>query len=150
MNFRKIAPLMLAGVLTFSQGVLAKTEVLANELVLMNEQSSMAEAAPFWLNINSITTTLSISDAGTASGNIIISGASGTTSIKATYKLEQKSGSSWSTVQTWTDSTSATRLTSSVSRSNVAKGTYRLSVTTTVVRNGVSETTTVSSSEKTY
>jgi len=150
MNFRKILPLMIVGVLTFSHVILASSQVLAQESEVTNGKSDIVEITPFWININSITTSLSISNTGTASCSAIISGATGTTSISATYRLEQKTGNTWSTVQTRTGSTNATRLTFSRSSNNVARGTYRLSVTATVVRNGVSETVTVSSTEKTH
>jgi len=50
--------------------------------------------APFWTNVNNITLVLSNSS-GKANCSGIIDGASGTTSIKATFTLERKSGSSW-------------------------------------------------------
>ncbi|WP_026476235.1 hypothetical protein [Alkaliphilus transvaalensis] len=149
MNFRKMLSLMIVGLFIISQSVLASTEVLTHESMVTNGQSKIVEIAPLWLNINSITTSLSISNTGVASSSAIISGAKGTTSISAIYSLEKKSGNTWSTVRTWTDSTSATRLTFAES-SNVAGGTYRLSVTATVVRNGVSETVTVISTERTH
>ena len=104
---------------------------------------------PFWENANDITLGLSFSD-GEAVCSGIIGGKSGTTSISATFKLEQKTLFGWSVVKTWNESVKGSLLTFS-GRTSVTKGNiYRLSVSATVVRNGTSETVSGTPVEKTY
>ena len=98
---------------------------------------------PLWQNVNSATARLTFSGT-TAHCSAIIAGLSGTTSITATMRLERVNGNSATTVATWTQTVNGSRLVMSESNAVTANGTYRLRVDATVVRNGVSESISIS------
>lgn len=71
-------------------------------------------------------------------------GKSNVSKIKLTVTLQKKSGSSWSTVKTWTDTESSDYIYISEEKS-VSSGTYRVKVT--AVFNGSETVTTYSETE---
>jgi len=106
--------------------------------------SDFIEIMPLWENVSSISLDLSYRN-GNIGGVATIRGAAGTTSINATLTLERRTiFGTWTTVDTWTGSSNDTRLTVSGTAPGSRGVTYRLTVTATVVRNGVSETVTTS------
>jgi len=115
-------------------------------LAIDESEASMGyiDIAPFWDNVNNIS--LSMGYRGDAIGcSGIIRAATGSTSISATFTLARRTVfGTWTTVETWTASSNSSLLTWSGSAPGSRGITYRLSVTATVVRNGVSETVTTS------
>ncbi|MDR1328184.1 MAG: hypothetical protein LBK23_01105 [Oscillospiraceae bacterium] len=95
---------------------------------------------PFWTTISSISLSMTYSN-GKVNWEGYISGNSNVTSIAATYTLEKRnSNGTYSSVDSWSVSGSATYLDSSGSKT-VATGTYRLTVNVTVTASsGASET----------
>lgn len=103
-----------------------------------------SEIAAFWDNIHAISLDMSRSGGNINwSGNVI--GFSGTTRITAAYTLERDDGQGrWVFVGSWSRNADSSILMASGSAPGAA-GTYRLTVRTTVTRNGVNETVTLSS-----
>jgi hypothetical protein len=97
---------------------------------------------PYWTNTDSVTVGLTFSG-NTANCVASVRGMTGTTKIKATLKLEQKIGSTYYSVNTWTKSVSSTILDFSETYSVSSEFTYRLTVTAEVLRNGTTETVSV-------
>ena len=97
---------------------------------------------PFWTNTASIRLDMNLSN-----GNIIsngsVTGQNGTTGISATFTLSrQNANGTFTVVDTWsaTHGASTMILTSSRTTAGQSAGTYRLSVTSRVTRNGTTET----------
>ena len=95
---------------------------------------------PHWDNVDSINMALTASD-GTATGAVSIRGKSGTTQITATITLSRVAANgSLTTVRTWSNqSTNGSTFTFSGTNAVTSGGTYRLSVSANVTRNGVAE-----------
>lgn len=104
---------------------------------------------PMWVDSRSSKVNLTINQGKVVASARLI-GKSGTTKVSATMSLQKKSGSSWTTVKTWSSSNSGSSLSFSRSAS-VSKGnTYRLHVKITTVTNGRSETSTMYSNQAAY
>jgi hypothetical protein len=68
---------------------------------LPNEQQGQAQSiAPRWTNAQSIILSLTFSG-GRANASSLVEGQPSVSKITATYSLQEKSGSSWKTVHTW-------------------------------------------------
>lgn len=127
-NLRKLVALLIAVLLLCSSGTLASASSLRQ-----NKEPTR------WINTSTIVSCLTFNGT-TASCTVSVDGFKGTTRISATYELQLKIGSTYSTVKTWTASANAEYLDWNDSYS-VAKGyTYRLYVTANVTRNGTTET----------
>ena len=126
--------------------------LLTQSMPMVSAQSQSAVASvndgtigftPYWINVNDMSL-----DVYLENGNVVcvgtITGASGTTKIDATYTLERKTLFGWSSVTSWTKSSSNSTLLFSGSASGSTGNTYRLSVTAKVTRNGVTETVSTS------
>ena len=77
---------------------------------------------PYYNNINSVTTSFSISSSGKATVNNTYSGITGTTkNVKITTKVQKKYGLIWITVSggSWTDTSTATNFSKKIGRSHV-------------------------------
>jgi len=98
---------------------------------------------PLWQNVNQANARLTFSGT-TAHCNVTITGFSGTTRITATMRLERVVGNTAVTVRTWTQTVDGSRLTMNESATVTTTGNYRLRVDATVVRNGVSESISIS------
>jgi len=101
----------------------------------------IVDVAPHWENVSDISITLSSSN-NTASTNVSIFGRAGTTSINATITLSRvNSNGTLTTVRTWSNQSSQnSTFTFSGTHAITSGNTYRISVSATVIRNGVSET----------
>lgn len=106
-----------------------------------------ASVQPQAENDKSTSVTLTITDE-TATCTTTVIGLSGTSSISIGMELQKYVNGTWKTYAEWENSTSSIRLTLSEDCA-VSTGTYRIYTTCTVVRNGVSETYTVTSGQKT-
>jgi len=94
-----------------------------------------------WTHLKSIS--LSISRTGsTVTSETTIKGQPGTTKISASYKLEKLVNGNYQSVDTWTASSSSAILYNSRNTTNCTAGTYKLSVTVTITRDGTKETVT--------
>ena len=141
----KMAASMLVGVILLIQDIPANARTPPNAL---RDVDSIAMIVPLWTNANNISLSVT-SSSGKANCFGLIDAATGTTSIKATFKLERKNGLSWEHEKTWSKESSTKTLTfSDKTRSVMAGHTYRLSVVAVVVTNGVSETVSSSSESK--
>ncbi len=102
-----------------------------------------ADIGFYWVNTQSVSLELTFSN-GTATAKSTIIGKSDTASISATYSLQEKSGSNWTTVHTWKSVSVTGRTLSFSDTAAVSAGkTYRLCVTATIKNNaGTSETVT--------
>ncbi|MCL2051541.1 MAG: hypothetical protein FWG91_07435 [Lachnospiraceae bacterium] len=137
----KLAAFVLMGMFLIIQSFPAHAKAPPN---LSQATNAYMPIMPLSDNVNSISLTISNSSGKAACSGAIFA-ATGTTSIKATFKLEKKVGSSWSHEKTWTkDSTSSVLTFSDSSHSISAGSTYRLTLTAVVVRNGKSETVSAS------
>jgi len=90
-----------------------------------------------WVNTVAVDLAMSLSN-GRVHWDGVIQGASGTSSIIATYTLERWNGSGWSFQNAWSSSTNSSFLISSGSHSG-SSGLYRLTVNAVVTRNGFAE-----------
>ena len=98
---------------------------------------------PFWDNTASISLIMSFSNGRITSEGTVI-GQNGTTGITASFTLSrQNANGTFTVVDTWSavnNSTMTMFLSSSRTTANQTAGTYRLSITTRVTRNGTTET----------
>lgn len=95
--------------------------------------------APMWENTSDITLALSYSS-GTVKWNSTIVGEPNTTKITATFTLYKiNANGTYTSLGTWDASSTTLRLTTSGSATGSA-GTYKISVTAKVTRNGTTET----------
>lgn len=93
---------------------------------------------PFWENAAVINLDMTFSN-GTITSTGVVVGRAGTTAVSATFVLAQRNtNGTFTEVDRWTarNGNNATRLTTSRTTRNLSTGTYRLSVTASVVRNG--------------
>ena len=101
------------------------------------------------LYIQKATSSLSVSGT-TATIDCSVMGSLGeATKAKVVAELQMKNGSSWTTVETWTDTQNSYRASVYETHSVTKKETYRVKATVTVWEGSLSETQTVYSSEKT-
>ena len=104
---------------------------------------------PMWVDTNRSNVGIRINGSN-ATCYGLIKGARNTTKVSATMSLQKKSGSSWTTVKTWSSSNSGSSLSFSRSAS-VSKGNaYRLQVKATTVTNGRSVISTMYSNQAAY
>ena len=91
-----------------------------------------------WTNTASITLDMSISN-GTITSKGTIRGNSGTSNIAATYTLEKLVSGKYTYVDSWSDSSSSFYFSNTHTTSNCTSGTYKLTVTGTVTKDGYAE-----------
>lgn len=104
--------------------------------VTMTAAASQPSIVPLWDNASGVTLGL------TKSGSNVnwcgtITGKSGTTKITATYILYKLTDGSYKFVDSWYKSGTSATLRSSGTASGCTSGTYKLSVSGVVTRNGV-------------
>ena len=108
---------------------------------------------PFSNNVDTVTTSFSISSSGLATVKNTCYGISGTTkSAEIVTKVQKKVGLIWVTVSggSWTDTSSATNFSKSHSVQLSSKGTYRAHVVFTISGTGGSDDKITKNVEKTY
>lgn len=124
--------------------ILAPTAAFASQEATFHpvEGVKTSTIVPFWVNVSSITLSMTYSG-GAVQWRGIVQGKANTANINANFRLEkQNSNGSYVLVDTWTASTTTTKLDKSASVVG-SRGTYRLTVTATVKStSGVSETVT--------
>lgn len=124
--------------------MLAPSAVFATQEATFSavENSRTSIIVPFWVNVSSITLSMTYSG-GAVQWRGIVQGKANTASINANFRLEkQNSNGNYVLIDTWTASTKTTKLDKSVSIVG-SRGIYRLTVTATVKStSGVSETVT--------
>jgi len=114
----------------------------------MIQTSNYVPIAPLWDNVSGLTVDLSSSN-GKAVCFGRVNALSGTTSIKATFTLERKNGSTWTHEKSWSQESTTSLLTFSDSNHSITAGnTYRLTLTAVVTRNGKAETVSTSTESK--
>lgn len=101
------------------------------------------QISPFYDNASAIDTDLDISGT-TATVYVSLNGNNNTKSINVTYSLQQKSGSSWSNVKSWTGSKTGLTFSAQQTYSSLTKGAqYRVYATFKVTgKDGSTETIT--------
>lgn len=99
------------------------------------------QISPYYINATAVDTNLSISGT-TANVYVALDGNNNTKSISVTYSLQQKSGSSWSTVKSWNGNKTGVSLSVQQTYSSLTKGAqYRVYATFSVNgKDGQSET----------
>lgn len=128
---------------------LVPTASLAEAVAIpvINQQESAI--APYMLYIVDAQSDLYISGR-TATADCWVQGQKGdATKAKVVAELQEKSGSSWSTITTWTDTQNAYKASVYETKSVTAGKTYRVKATVTIWEGTKSETQTVYSAEKT-
>lgn len=101
--------------------------------------TSFLDIAPMWVNTSDISLGLYY-ESGTVKWNSSIVGEPNTTKITATFTLYKKNANgTYTSLGTWDASSTTLRLTASGSATGSA-GTYKISVTAKVTRNGTTET----------
>lgn len=140
-----------AATVCLGAAVLALTPAVSMAETAMKPVNAQTENAisPYMLYIRQTTSVLSISGT-TATVDCSTLGVVGeATKAKIVAELQVKNGSSWTTVETWTDTQNSYRA-SVYETYSVTKGkTYRVKVTATVWEGSQSEIQTVFSNEKT-
>ena len=107
---------------------LKSEDFFVKEITLLNE-----EITPYTKYIMNVQPTIKNFGGGKVGIHAAVYCTTAMRSINITYKLQKKSGSSWTTVATTTQSTSnVSSATKSVTASNVGAGTYRAYVTAMV------------------
>lgn len=139
---KKFITLLLVMILvsSFSMSVLANITELNDEVVIspMFTYISMAEAEIF------------INSSGKATVETYLTGNSKVTSTKATIKLQQYRGGSWTTIKTWDESRNS-RILNFSSTYYVSSGyEYRVQSIVTAYSGTQSESTTLTSSSQGY
>ena len=140
-----------AAIVCLGAAVLALTPAVSMAETAMKSVNAQTENAisPYMLYIRQTTSVLSISGT-TATVDCSTLGVVGeATKAKIIAELQVKNGSSWTTVETWTDTQNSYRA-SVYEAYSVTKGkTYRVKATATVWDGSQSEIQTVFSNEKT-
>ncbi len=139
----KNAMFLVAILLLIMSNVSVLAQTPSNSL---RESNVKMPIAPQWTNVNNIWLDIYFDD-GQAECSGIIAGVSGTSNMSATFKLERKGILGWSHEKSWDKSSSSDTLTF-YGTDAVSKGTYRLSVTAKVTKNGVTETVSTSVESK--
>ena len=144
MFYKKTAIPVLCLSLCLCGGMVPKAAAL--EVV---EPVRQGEITPYATYIRSKTCVLSIS-AGTATVQASVGRQSGVTDhCKVVAYLQEKSGTTWKTVSTWTDESDGLRASVSKSKSVTAGKTYRAKAVVTAWSGSDSESATIYSSEET-
>ena len=125
---KKLSIIAILGLL--STTALSQGQVLANETGYVGVEAFNSSSVSFSRNGTS----------GTVSG--LIEGLSGTTRISARVVLQRQNGNIWTNVRTWNLSSSSRTLSVNESQTVTASGTYRVSVTADITRNGITTTIT--------
>lgn len=108
----------------------------------INQQTEIGKA-PYMLYIVDANCTLSISGT-TATVNCWVKGDSiDATKAKVVAELQEKNGSSWTTIATWTDTQDSYRASVNKTKTITAGNTYRVKATVTVWEGTASETRTI-------
>jgi len=143
MKFVRTVTSMLLTLLFLTQGA------YASEADSHPSFTSASQAVMRWANVSKVSLDLSFAGGKAQCAGKVV-GNAGTTSISATITLERKNtNGSYSYVTSWSTSTSSTSLPFSYSHSVSSGYTYRLSISTKVTTNGVTETVN-SSTENRY
>ena len=140
MKNKRLAALLLAGMLFFAQSISTNAQVPFN---VYQGTEGVTDISLQWTNVNDITLDLYFDD-GEAGCSGEIRALSGTTKISATFTLERKSGTTWILEKSWSRSSNTNSLSFFGTDAVMAGFTYRLSVTANVTRNGVTETVSTS------
>ena len=136
MKIKKMAIFLLIGMLFLNQSIPAFAEMSPN--VSQDIVGVKVPITPQWINTNDVKLDLYFVN-GKAECVGVINGIPGTSTISATFKLELKGILGWSLENSWSKNSKGESL-SFYETYAVTKGTYRLSVTAKVTRNGVTET----------
>lgn len=133
--------LVMMLVSTFIMPALASTMELNNDKVIIS---------PMYIYISEARARLYIDSSGKATVETYLTGNSKVTSTKATIKLQQYRGGSWTTIKTWNESSNS-RILDFSSTYNVSSGyEYRVQSTVTAYSGTQSESTTVTTSSQSY
>jgi hypothetical protein len=135
---------MGAAVLTLTPAV-SWAETAVNPLNNRQEQA----IAPYMLYIQRATSSLSISGTTATVDSSVMGSLGEATKAKVVAELQIKSGNSWITVETWTNTQNGYRASVYETFSVTSDETYRVKATVTVWEGSLSETQTVYSNEKT-
>lgn len=140
---------------------IAAVTCLSAAVVTLLPTASMAEAvapvsyqqetgiAPYMLYIVDSESSLSISNRVATADCWVLGEKGSATKAKVVAELQEKSGSSWSTIATWTDTQNAYKASVYSSKTVTVGKTYRVKATVTVWKGSLSETQTVYSAERT-
>lgn len=136
---QKLKSILLAAIIT----VVSASACITTAYAAPNPSPSTESGIAIQPYASYVEANLSISGK-TATAYVSLDGDSTFKSIRVTYCLQKKSGSSWSTVKTWTASSSTRFLNSQNSYSSLTAGAqYRVYATFTVTKaNGGTETIT--------
>lgn len=140
-----------AATVCLGAAVLALTPAVSMAETAMKPVNAQTENAisPYMLYIRQTTSVLSISGT-TATVDCSTLGVVGeATKAKIVAELQVKNGSSWTTVETWTDTQNSYRASVYEAYSVTKRKTYRVKATATVWEGSQSEIQTVFSNEKT-
>jgi len=94
-----------------------------------------------WAHVRSITLGMSRSG-NVVTSSVSVTGQSGTTNIYVSYRLEVLENGRYKLIDTWSASGTSIILNNTRQTSNCPAGTYQLSITVTIVRNGGAEVVT--------
>lgn len=140
---------------------IAAVTCLSAAVVTLLPAASMAEAAapvsyqqessiaPYMLYIADSRCSLSISGTTATVSSSVEGDSFDATKAKVVAELQEKSGSSWSTIATWTDTQNAYKASVKQTKAVTAGKTYRVKATVTVWEGSLSETQTLYSAERT-
>ncbi len=109
-------------------------------------QQTESGIAPYMLYIVDARCTLSISGTTATVNAWVIGDDFDATKAKVVAELQEKDGSSWTTIATWTDTQNAYRASVNKTKSITRGKTYRVKATVTVWEGSASETQTIYSS----
>lgn len=137
---QKLKSILLAAIITVVSASACITTAYASPSSPQVSKSGVV-ISPYYTYASIVQTDLSISGK-TATAYVSLDGNSTIKSISVTYRLQKKSGSSWSTVKTWTASSSGRSLNSKNSYSSLTSGAqYRVYATFAVIgKDGGKET----------
>lgn len=124
---------------------LPSAQAVSSELAASENLSGGAELR--WANTASITLNMQRNNNRVTSDSVIV-GFAGTTRISASFTLEKLVNGEYVNVDSWTASSNSMILNNSRVTPNCTAGTYKLSVSATVTRNGTPENVSYSLVEK--
>ena len=133
---------MVKRIVLFGVCFLLLTGFIGNYSAVATTSKQEIIVEPFWENAALISLDMTFSN-GTITSTGTVTGKSGTTAISATFVLAQRNANgTFTEVDRWTarNGNVAFLLTTSRTTRNLSAGTYRLSVTASVTRNGRIET----------
>ena len=129
---QKLKSILLALIITVVSSIACVITAYAAPPDSPLPEKNAISISPFYTYAGSVEANLSISGK-TATAYVSLDGTSSAKSVKVTYSLQKKSGSNWSTVKTWTASSSTRFLNSQNSYSSLTSGAqYRVYATFTV------------------